>query len=1047
MKTNATKRSVGKKTLAALILSSLAVPVMMIQNAEAVGTKAGVTIGNQATAKYKDVNLNSFKASSNLVVTVIDNVFDILITQGPLQTDNSQKGAPVQAQNATPNTVVYYPYVLTNTGNAPDIYTMNTVPAATNPKAVTNLKLYIDNDGDGRVSVGDIEILATGKTPTINPDQSLKLVVQYQLPLNAAATETYAVDLVGSSDGSTAPGYTKGAKNDGTVAGANVLDENFNVTTVVTSAVVAITKSVDHSTANPLDPLLYTFKLDNTGNQDSTYVKFTDNIPANTVAIVGSEVNTPFGTWTYWNGVDGTGSPVVAAGRQASVKSVTFEMGSPLPATVHVLPAANSRVVSFKVQVTATAPAGTIPNNAKYGYTNEVGTNIVDPANPTQSTNIVTTDINKKSAVALSPADAAYNTFIPFDGTGDATLANDALGTDTTTLASAPAGTYIFYKNVVTNNGNANDSFNIEWDSAASTLPAGANVTFFRISDPAVGVNNNLPLLDTNNDGKIDTGIIPPHINADGSTNSFGQIAIVAKVFIPSNITGGPYTAALKATSSNGGSPVAATPTQALSDTTRDTVTAIVAPALNIYNVIAGADSKLIPSFTASQDGTTVSYPIDVWNKAPLLSAPDTYNLSASTIAGIPSATVQFFPLKVLAVLTAAGSKGDNTITVSPASASSMTVGDKITLNGQTLDIYGKNNLSGLITFGLGQSLFAAVANGSTVVTSAPAPVSSTGVLNPQGFSKFLAMVTVPKGTTSQSTSVTFTQTSNNDTTKSDTVTDDLVIPQFKDFKLETNRAGSAPAGGVLFYDHIVTNTGNIADTYTLDVPATGSHGLSYQIIDQTGAVVPSTSFITPAPIPVGGTYTFKVKVTIPQGTPNNTVDTEIISATNTNADPLLKTKTNTDITSVVDGFLSLVKSVQTLNAATTNNPALPADIKDATGAKADPNDILEYTIKFTNIGSSNAIDSIVEDIIPANTKYEANSLRITFDGSPVISSVNALTPTPTMMSDTADGDDAEEDNVAHVVRYRVGTPPVPASGGIVPQGKSGTVTFRVRVD
>lgn len=466
MKTDAKKRSVMKKTLAALILSSLAVPVMLLQDAQA-QTRSGVTIGNQATAKYKDVNTNSFKASSNLVTTIVDSVFNILITQGPLKTDNSQKAAPVQAQNATPNTVVYYPYVLTNIGNAPDIYTMNTVAAASNPKAVTNLKLYIDNDGDGRVSVGDIQIGGALKTPTINPDQSIKLVVQYQLPLNSAAAETYAVDLYGSSDGSDPalnPTYTKGKKTDGTALGTDVADENFNVTTVVTSSVVAITKSVDHSTANPLDQLTYTFKLDNTGNKGASYIKFTDNIPANTVAIVGSG-SVGVGTWKYWDAVDGGGSETAT---DANVKSVTFEMGDINVINPLVLPAANSRVVSFNVQVTATAPAGTIPNNADYSYDNDIGA----PVGP-QSTNIVTTDINKKSAVALSPADAAYNTYTPFDGTGDGTLANDVAGSDTTTLASAPAGTYIFYKNVVTNNGNDSDSFNIEWDSAASTLPVG----------------------------------------------------------------------------------------------------------------------------------------------------------------------------------------------------------------------------------------------------------------------------------------------------------------------------------------------------------------------------------------------------------------------------------------------------------------------------------------------------------------------------------------------------------------------------------------------
>ncbi|MFN8674406.1 MAG: hypothetical protein U0457_20295 [Candidatus Sericytochromatia bacterium] len=1033
MKQTKIKSATVKKFLAVLMTVSFTLPAVMLQmeqKAEAVGTLAGTTIGNQATAKYKDVNNNKFVSSSNLVTTKVNAIYGVEITQGPLNTDNSPTGAPVQTQNATPNTVVYYPYVIQNTGNTADKYALTANADAGNPKAITNLKVFLDNDGDGRVSVGDIEVPAGNQTPTMSPDQKLKLVVQYQVPLNAVAAEVYKVNLRTVSAGDA-------TKVDGTAGGASG-DENFNRTTITTNAVVAVTKAVDHSTANPGEDLVYSFKIDNTGNNGSTYVKFTDNVPNHVTAIVGSEAG-GIGTWKYWDGLDGTGTQVVTAGPQTSVKSVTFEYGVPGAGQPVILPAANSRTVSFKVRVKATAPATTIPNNAKFGYTDQTGTNIVDPASG-QNTNIVTTDINKKAAVIISPAGNNYNTgFTPFDGVQDGAN-NDGTETDMTTAASVPAGTYLFYKNVVRNNGNSTDAFDIEWDSAnpGNVLPTGATVTFFRVSDTTTGANNNLPLLDTNNNGKIDTGNLPPYTNPDGSTNAAGEVAIVAKVFIPANTAGGsgPYTAVVKATSTNGGGPVGTTPTQKLTDTTRDRVTAVTAPALDLTNVILGATTNTAATFTESADGTTVSYPLDVANTAAAGAAPDTYNLSAS-LPGIPGATTLFYPVKKSTTLSVAGTAGDTTVTLPTAAVTggnAVSVGDKLIINGQTLDVAAVNTGTGVVTFAPGQSLFANVPINSTVTDPQPAPISSSSVLNPGTSQKVVAVVTVPKGTAPTvpaGVPITFTQTSNNNGA-SDQIVDNLVVPQFKDFKLEANRSGSGPAGGVLFYDHIVTNTGNVADTYTINVPTNGTNGLLYQIIDSAGNPVPTANLTTPS-IPIGGTYTFKVKVTIPQGTANGTVDSEIVTATNTNT--VNNTRKNTDITTVVDGFLSLVKSVVTYTAA---SGATGGTVKDATGATADPQDILEYTITYTNIGNSNAIESVIEDIVPANTTFVAGSLKVGATGA----------------TDAFDnGDPAETLNTNTVVRFRVGTGATNTGveatsiGGTVAQGGTGTVTFRVRVN
>lgn len=125
MKKTTLKSATVKKFMAVLITFSFTMPSVMMQmerEAQAAGTVAGVTIGNQATAKYKDSNNNKFTSTSNFVITKVNAIFATQIIQGPLNTDNSAVASAVQSQNATPNTVVYYPYILENPGNSPDSY-------------------------------------------------------------------------------------------------------------------------------------------------------------------------------------------------------------------------------------------------------------------------------------------------------------------------------------------------------------------------------------------------------------------------------------------------------------------------------------------------------------------------------------------------------------------------------------------------------------------------------------------------------------------------------------------------------------------------------------------------------------------------------------------------------------------------------------------------------------------------------------------------------------------------------------------------------------
>ncbi len=120
------KKSSSKKFFSTLAMLSLIMPGVLLQmpyqqDAKAAGVAAGTVIGNQATASYKDQNNNTYNSTSNLVNTIVAEVYGVMLTP------DGTIAAPGQSQTATPGTIVYYPYTLTNTGNTADNYVITTI--------------------------------------------------------------------------------------------------------------------------------------------------------------------------------------------------------------------------------------------------------------------------------------------------------------------------------------------------------------------------------------------------------------------------------------------------------------------------------------------------------------------------------------------------------------------------------------------------------------------------------------------------------------------------------------------------------------------------------------------------------------------------------------------------------------------------------------------------------------------------------------------------------------------------------------------------------
>lgn len=95
-----------------------------------------------------------------------------------------------------------------------------------------------------------------------------------------------------------------------------------------------------------------------------------------------------------------------------------------------------------------------------------------------------------------------------------------------------------------------------------------------------------------------------------------------------------------------------------------------------------------------------------------------------------------------------------------------------------------------------------------------------------------------------------------------------------------------------------------------------------------------------------------------------------------------------------------------------------------------DPGDTLLYTITITNIGASDATDVVLTDLVPADTTYVADSLKL--NGEPVGVPDGGVLPlivgVPVSSSDL--------------------TPPLPTAGnGVITAGESAVISFNVQVD
>lgn len=299
-----------------------------------------------------------------------------------------------------------------------------------------------------------------------------------------------------------------------------------------------------------------------------------------------------------------------------------------------------------------------------------------------------------------------------------------------------------------------------------------------------------------------------------------------------------------------------------------------------------------------------------------------------------------------------------------------------------------RNNLYLSIATVLGGFAFFA-----TGTTYAAAPAAGTNISN-------IATASYVDGT-----STTRTVTSNEVKT---------TVLQVGSFTLEQDRSATANPNGVVTLSHVLTNTGNGTDKFTLSLANIGGDAFDFSNIaiyldaNKDGVPDNNTNLMGQVITLNAGESVGLVVV----GTTASTAKADesgqltLSAASGYITVPADKTKTNTDTVKIVGGAVIQVTKSANVTAVTRG-------------------DTVTYELTYKNTGNADATNLTIEDILPAGVTYVAGSAR--------------------WSGQTAALTDAANDETAAKYKYESGILTLVLAS--VPRNSTGKLTFQVTVN
>lgn len=244
--------------LTAILVMSV---IIGVTNMAIAGTPAGTHIENHVMATYMDLSGVQQTVSSNMVYVTIDQVASVDV--GP------DINTVVQV---IPGQYVHHQFVVTNTGNGSDEFTLSASLNTTGiDKNSVEVVFFADTNGNGVIDPGEVEVSATGG---VSPGQMTNIIARVSVPGIADVGHEIRLQLAAVSD---VDGQVSDAS--GTIT-FEIVEEN----------VLHARLSVDQHEADPGDTLTYTVSLINQGLNDIEEINVRMTIPQNTSFVSNSVV-------------------------------------------------------------------------------------------------------------------------------------------------------------------------------------------------------------------------------------------------------------------------------------------------------------------------------------------------------------------------------------------------------------------------------------------------------------------------------------------------------------------------------------------------------------------------------------------------------------------------------------------------------------------------------------------------------------------------------------------------------------------------------------